>query len=301
MKKLLYLLLLLFIIQSSFAQTIFAPKGAEWSFEYNGWGPGFSAYGLYTCKYKSDTIINGVTYKKIEESFKDKKTSYAFDRLVFLRQAGNKIFSLKKDMKERLLWTIGAEKKDTFTVQNNKYTYLTSTDSSTSTTISGKKIKTTWIKGESPQVKGSFEDKIYDYYAPERGFFFADCWHNLEECNSYELCTYKDELTGKIKFSDNCDQFMVDTKENTNIPQNVKIFPNPATSNLQIKLKISDFQKGTFQLYDTQGNLAATYPLLQNQAEYRFDISNLPNGMYFWHLILDNKIRQTGKIVVIKE
>jgi hypothetical protein len=94
-----------------------------------------------------------------------------------------------------------------------------------------------------------------------------------------------------------CSTATVDINE----PINVEISPNPATSNLQIKLKFSDFQKGIFHLYDTQGNLAATYPLLQNQDEYRFDISNLSNGMYFWHLILDDKVRQTGKIVVMKE
>lgn len=301
MKKLLYPLLLLFTIQSSFAQTIFAPKGAEWAFEYDGWAPGFSANGLYTCKYKSDTIINAVKYKKIEANFKDKKTPYTFKKVIFFRQEGTKIYSLKEDMKERLLWTIGAEKKDTFIAQSDKYTYFASTDSSKNTTFSNKKIKTTWITGESPQVKGLFKGKIYDYYAPQKGFFFADCWHGLEECNRYELCTYKDELTGEIKFSTNCDQFIVDVKENINALQNVEVFPNPAASNLQIKLKISDFQKGIFHLYNIQGNLAATYPLSENQSEYRFDISNLSNGMYFRHLILDDKTRQTGKIVVMKE
>ena len=91
------------------------------------------------------------------------------------------------------------------------------------------------------------------------------------------------------------------SNEDVNVNSQVVLSPNPATSNLQIKLKTTDFQNGTFFLYDTQGSLTATYPLLSNHDEYRFDISNLANEMYFWHLVLDDKVRQTGKVVVIKE
>ena len=81
------------------------------------------------------------------------------------------------------------------------------------------------------------------------------------------------------------------------------LYPNPATTDINIDLfgYINQYKKGIFNLYDTQGNLAASYPLLQNHDEYRFDISNLANGMYFWHLVLDDKVRQTGKVVVMKE
>jgi hypothetical protein len=92
----------------------------------------------------------------------------------------------------------------------------------------------------------------------------------------------------------------INTIEN---PITANLYPNPAVSDINLDLfgYINQYKKGIFNLYDTQGNLAATYSLLQNHDEYRFDISNLANGMYFWHLVLDDKIRQTGKVVVIKE
>ena len=81
------------------------------------------------------------------------------------------------------------------------------------------------------------------------------------------------------------------------------VYPNPATTDINLDLfgYINQYKKGIFNLYDMQGNLAASYSLLQNHDEYRFDISNLANGMYFWHLVLDDKVRQTGKVVVMKE
>ena len=89
----------------------------------------------------------------------------------------------------------------------------------------------------------------------------------------------------------------------TDNPIVANLYPNPATTDINLDLfgYINQYKKGIFNLYDTQGNLAASYPLLQNHDEYRFDISNLANGMYFWHLVLDDKVRQTGKVVVMKE
>ena len=99
--------------------------------------------------------------------------------------------------------------------------------------------------------------------------------------------------------------YIVDTGEVLNIEKNTiaATYPNPATTDINLDLfgYINQYKKGIFNLYDTQGNLAASYPLLQNHDEYRFDISNLANGMYFWHLVLDDKVRQTGKVVVMKE
>jgi Secretion system C-terminal sorting domain len=81
------------------------------------------------------------------------------------------------------------------------------------------------------------------------------------------------------------------------------LYPNPASEvvNLDLFGYLNQYKKGVFNIYDTQGKLAATYPLYINHDEYRFDISNLANGMYFWHLVLDDKIRQTGKVVVMNE
>ena len=129
---------------------------------------------------------------------------------------------------------------------------------------------------------------------------------------SWSLPNYPNFRLGKIgdNFSP-CDSTInAYIKDNTTSDATVlekqivaNLYPNPATTDINLDLfgYVNQYKKGIFNLYDTQGNLAATYPLLQNHDEYRFDISNLANGMYFWHLVLDDKVRQTGKMVVMKE
>ena len=79
--------------------------------------------------------------------------------------------------------------------------------------------------------------------------------------------------------------------------------PNPASYDLNLDLfgYVNNYQKGKYALYELQGRPIATYPLLPNHDEYHFDISHLQNGIYLWQLILDDKVRQSGKVVVLKE
>ncbi len=81
------------------------------------------------------------------------------------------------------------------------------------------------------------------------------------------------------------------------------IYPNPASYDLNLDLfgYVNNYQKGKYIISDLQGRSIATYPLLPNHDEYRFDISNLQNGIYLWQLVLDDKIRQSGKVVILKE
>jgi hypothetical protein len=82
----------------------------------------------------------------------------------------------------------------------------------------------------------------------------------------------------------------------------LSIYPNPVSKYLTFRLGyIHHYQKGIFHLTDLQGRRIASYPILPDHDEYRFDISTIPNGMYLWQLVLDDNIRQTGKVAVMKE
>ena len=82
----------------------------------------------------------------------------------------------------------------------------------------------------------------------------------------------------------------------------VALYPNPAQEEVNIDLfgYVNRYRSGVWELYDIQGQRVVFYPVFENKSEYRYDISQLSNGMYFWRMVFDGKIGQSGKLVVLK-
>jgi hypothetical protein len=74
-----------------------------------------------------------------------------------------------------------------------------------------------------------------------------------------------------------------------------RVFPNPASDKLYIKQN-HQIQSGTFQLYDIYGKLT-----LQTSINYQFEsmnISQLPEGIYFYMIESNANESTTGKIII---
>jgi hypothetical protein len=87
-------------------------------------------------------------------------------------------------------------------------------------------------------------------------------------------------------------------------PISFAVYPNPAQDHINVDLfgYVQRFERGTWDLYDMSGRLAASFPLLQGHDEYVFDISSVPNGVYVWHVSFDGRASgASGKLVVLKE
>jgi Secretion system C-terminal sorting domain len=82
----------------------------------------------------------------------------------------------------------------------------------------------------------------------------------------------------------------------------VALYPNPAQEEINVDLfgYVNRYKSGVWELYDIQGQRVAFYPIFENKSEYRYDIAPLNNGMYFWRVIFDGKIGQSGKLVILK-
>ena len=78
------------------------------------------------------------------------------------------------------------------------------------------------------------------------------------------------------------------------------LFPNPSKGNLNLKYKLKPTDKGEIIIYDIAGKLIGRYEI--NAANNQMLISNeqLNNGIYFYHIILNNKVVQNDKLVIIK-
>ena len=82
----------------------------------------------------------------------------------------------------------------------------------------------------------------------------------------------------------------------------VNVYPNPASQDVNVDIHgiNQSYTQGTWQLHSATGQVVASYPVLSGHSEYQFALPDLPNGLYVWHLTLDGRVRQNGKLVVLR-
>jgi hypothetical protein len=174
--------------------------------------------------------------------------------------------------------------------------------------------KILWQRRYQGYTENNYDQPLYQFdlikELPNKGFVIATHWNDSldHKFENREAALFVDSLGC---FDKNCkdnetmffySQNVLKNKEIDKIDKFLSIYPNPCSQFFTLKLNKSNlFQKGKILLLDLQGRNVGTYSVTNNHDEYRFDISNLANGMYFWHLVLDDKIRQTGKVVVMNE
>jgi hypothetical protein len=73
------------------------------------------------------------------------------------------------------------------------------------------------------------------------------------------------------------------------------VYPNPATSFVNLRIDNYDFQKLQFQLYDIQGREIAKQKI--TNPETQIDLQNLPSATYLLQIISANKAIKTFKII----
>ena len=297
--KHLFSIILIFKFLTLSAQVEFAPVGATWYFD-NLLSSGIPNLTWDASKFECTGTkdIQGKTCKEIKgvgAFFQDGEKIFYFDEVK---------------QKFRLIYNFAAKKGDTWILypwKVNINTFLKDSsqikiDSVYTTVIAGvsRKVQNVSIKKLMVNGGNSVLWGLKNIEGIGNTFFilpgYGCCEFPYVGLRCYESNGQK---FSTLKPNELCDKQVWFTK--TDDAQKVNVFFSLDKQNAFLKVESETFQKGIFNLYDTQGNLAATYPLLQNHDEYRFDISNLANGMYFWHLVLDDKVRQTGKVVVIKE
>lgn len=92
---------------------------------------------------------------------------------------------------------------------------------------------------------------------------------------------------------------VTDLEDATAPPITVAVYPNPAQAEINVDLfgYVNRYKRGIYEIYNMQGQLVSYFPIFEGKSEYRYDISNLSNGMYIWRVLFDGKIGQTGKLV----
>ncbi len=79
-----------------------------------------------------------------------------------------------------------------------------------------------------------------------------------------------------------------------------KLFPNPNNGNMTFEYKLADNEMGEFKLYDMTGRLLSSYILENGTNSLNISEAALKNGVYFYKYIVNNEIRSTDKIIIIR-
>jgi hypothetical protein len=78
----------------------------------------------------------------------------------------------------------------------------------------------------------------------------------------------------------------------------LKVYPNPVTNGNILNVKFSNHLSADIHLYDVTGKLVLTNKI-DNLNHQKVDVNQLPNGMYFLKIGIDN-LTITQKVVVMR-
>ncbi len=83
----------------------------------------------------------------------------------------------------------------------------------------------------------------------------------------------------------------------------LSVYPNPATSFINVQFNLNERKKTSVKIYNTLGAEMSTSTIEDVFAginNYKIDVANLPEGIYFVQLILDNGSVQTQRFSVTR-
>ncbi len=77
------------------------------------------------------------------------------------------------------------------------------------------------------------------------------------------------------------------------------ITPNPAAETTSLNYNIqSDFNKASIKLFTITGSLLKEIQLKENKGKVVLDVTEIPAGVYFYSLHVNEKVIRTNKLLV---
>ena len=89
--------------------------------------------------------------------------------------------------------------------------------------------------------------------------------------------------------------------ENTKPNSVFNLSPNPSNGNMILKYSLKSNDKAEMKIYDVTGRLINSYKLTEGDNNtLKISEDELQNGIYFYNVIIDNKVKSQSKIVIVK-
>ncbi len=133
----------------------------------------------------------------------------------------------------------------------------------------------------------------------EEGFACNLTQHSfrLPTLNAFSIPNFPNFRLGKIDKA--ICETPIATKE-TQSDINFSIFPNPSNGQLTLQYKSENTLETIWELYNSIGILQYQKTMQKTDNQENVNVDYLLDGMYFWHLKTNEKILQSGKLLLIK-
>jgi hypothetical protein len=113
--------------------------------------------------------------------------------------------------------------------------------------------------------------------------------NSADSCCSYyyidDVSVYSDSVTG-------INELKRDNEFN--------LFPNPNNGSMQLNYKIKPDSKGSLVIYDITGKLIVKYALESASNQLQINSGQLNNGIYLYHILVNDHAIKSDKLVIIK-
>ena len=299
-----YFLLLLFILTKLHSQVVFAPKGAEWNYNFwQSWGtPDFNVEKI---AYLRDSVIGSDTVRIL----KSKRVFKECDNrsiLTLIKQKSDTIYFKNASTQQwEILYNMAAlpgEKwKTTLLLTNNTLKQYTVTVLSIgSVTVNGFTLKKQHVRyvNYSNNLVDSNECDIterfgcsmfmYNYLNQYEGFCDADAFWRF-------LC-YKDSIFPQTQFTPYpCDY--TSGIEELGADSKITLSPNPASDIINLVIhEAGEFTK--LEIINNMGQIIKEESLSANKKT--IVVSDLPEGIYSISLIKPGSLIEKKKLVITR-
>ena len=310
MKKLLFILVLIGSVSGSYSQTnVYHPFPTHDAF----WGDKgyniFNAYLCYNTRYgiNGDTVIGSNNYKAIYSLFDSTLTNPYSSYFAAIREQDKRVYVVINPFPEELLYDFNLLVGDTITHHLSLMHHTIDTFAQVVTQIDsillldGTYRKRWTLAPVFDPPHPSMSDIVVEGIGSVhwRGLFNPLYNDALTNGDQYSFECFKQNDTALYVNNPICNHcfcsFLTDIESPIKL-EKIIISPNPFTTITKVNFD-KTYPNITLSLYDLQGKL-----LLQNHYTdcnlITLHRNQLPNGLYFLKLIIDDKEIETRKIVI---
>lgn len=289
MKTFLLFFTILFLSQSSFAQTVFAPQGAVWNYYFETDWPSFNL----EYKVEKDTILGGQSCVKVIG--KKVWISGKVDTLIptYFYTSGDTVLYFHDSLKNFTpIYIFNVKKGDT----------LTLVYPATAKSKSGKLFKVEVLSVDVEIIDGislrTVNINALDYTAlafrkyTERvgAYFVADLLPiagTLTTDHREGIRCYRDKEIDEKFVSDkwDCDYVPTGIDEKA-FANDIRVYPNPANQLLFVEIAAQN-TKGYMQIISMDGRVLSLQEI--SGANNKLDLSSISNGLYFLNVTTEQE------------